>query len=238
MDTHSGHIPHLVMKGRSSTSRLSVPLLREKQEKAGAASNKNGGGRSIVLREKVVGLWDFFLLKKESLRQVEKRDTHARTVLCLFLEVKTAAFGFHREMTSRYVGAFFLSFWPAERIKCFSFFRTYGLQTPSPWRFGLFLLNDFSQTLLLPAEGGSQRSKKWNNRCSAYNDDAKWVFTPRLSVFSSAYVCTVWEVRGIFLFCSSPSQVSSRHFFSSAFLHLRLLDGLFYESCLVFRAIH
>ena len=237
MDTHSGHIPHLVMKGRSSTSRLSVPLLQEKQEKAGAASNKNGGGRSIVLREKVVGLWDFFVKKGIVTAGRKKGHTRAHRFVSIFRS-QNGRIRISQRDDLEVCWRFFSLFLTSRKNKMFFFFRTYGLQTPSPWRFGLFLLNDFSQTLLLPAEGGSQRSKKWNNRCSAYNDDAKWVFTPRLSVFSSAYVCTVWEVRGIFLFCSSPSQVSSRHFFSSAFLHLRLLDGLFYESCLVFRAIH
>jgi hypothetical protein len=106
MDTHSGHIPHLVMKGRSSTSRLSVPSAAGETRKGGGREQQKWRGPPHRLKRKG-GRPLRFLLKKESLRQVEKRDTHARTVLCLFLEVKTAAFGFHREMTSRYVGAFF-----------------------------------------------------------------------------------------------------------------------------------
>ena len=86
------------------------PLAAGETRKGGGREQQKWRGPLHRLKRKGGRPLRFFLLKKESLRQVEKRDTHARTVLCLFLEVKTAAFGFHREMTSRYVGAFFLSF--------------------------------------------------------------------------------------------------------------------------------
>jgi hypothetical protein len=55
---------------------------------------------------------------------------------------------------------FFLFLTSRKNKNVFSFLEHMGFRHLHLGAFGLFLLNDFSQTLLLPAQGGSQRSKK------------------------------------------------------------------------------